>query len=296
MPARGARRTFLLLPANAPAKAQKAATLGADVVILDLEDGVPEAHKQAARDGLIEAISSIDFGPREVMVRINASTTAHWQADVAALRDLAIGGIFLPKVEAADEVVRFRRHLSGFARRHKAIEVIATVETARGLLEVERIAAAGGGLAGLFFGSGDYALSTGIEISRETLDYPRSRIAVAAAANGLQAIDVAYFKDVKDPSAAEADARDARAHGFSGKVVFHPNQIAAVNAVFTPSADEIERALRIVAAFEQSKGSGQGVFLLDGEFVAIDIVLMAQRTLARAAATGVLATENERGS
>jgi citrate lyase beta subunit len=281
------RRTFLLLPGHETRKAAKAATLPVDAVIFDIEDGVPQSYKQAARQEIARSVSEFEFGPREIMVRINAISTSDWREDVAAIAGLTLAGIYLPKVESAAEVATFWEHLAKAAPALTTCAVFVTIETALGLTRVEEIAAAPG-LAGLFFGSGDYSLSTGIEISPDTLLYPRSRIAVAAAAHGLLAVDVAYFRDVKDAVAAEEDARQARALGFAAKVVFHPNQVDVVNAVFTPNADEIAHARRILSAYEVSRESGQGVLLLDGDFVAIDIARMAERTLARAASTGAI--------
>lgn len=279
------RRTFLLMPGHEPRKVEKAATLPVDAIILDMEDGVPANHKQDAREAIAVTVRTTDFGRREVMVRINDIAGDVWKHDVAALAGLPLGGVFLPKVEGAEQVRTFLRYVAEEAPLLSDTAVFASIETASGLTRVEDIAATPG-LSGLFFGSGDFSLSTGIEISRETLAYPRARIAVAAAANDLQPVDVAYFRDVKDAAAAEQDARDARALGFTGKVVFHPNQIAPVNAVFSPTPAEIARAERIIAAYKASRDSGRGVFLLDGEFVAIDIARMAERTLTRAATVG----------
>lgn len=276
------RRTYMLMPGHEEKKARKASGLDVDVVLLDMEDGVPPAHKQAARDGIVVSLAGIDFGPREVMARINGVDTDLWQDDIAALAGTSVRGIFIPKVESAAQVAAVadaleRAGLSGIA-------VVATIETARGLIHVEEIAAAGGGLTGLFFGSGDYSLSTGIEISRETLLYPRSRIAVAAAANGLQPIDAAFFRNVKDGEAARRDAQDARVVGFTAKVAFHPNQLAPITEALMPSPEEVARARKILDAYRSSLGSERGVFLVDGEFVAVDIALMAERTLERAGA------------
>tara|TARA_R110002072_G_scaffold184884_3_gene341473 strand:- start:1245 stop:2129 length:885 start_codon:yes stop_codon:yes gene_type:complete len=276
-----ARRTFLLLPGHEPRKTAKAATLAIDAVIFDMEDGVPPTHKQAARDGIRAALAAVDYGPRERMVRINGIDTDLWREDLDALDCLPVDGLYIPKVEDRTQITELRRYLDGKDGPLARAALFATVETALGLTRVEDIAAAGG-MAGLFFGSGDYSLSTGIEISRESLLYPRSRIAVAAAANGLQAVDVAYFMDVKDGPLARQDGLDARALGFTGKVVFHPNQIDPVNAVFTPGPDEIAHAEKILVAFEAAQGSGRGVFMVDGDFVAVDIALMAEKVLRRA--------------
>lgn len=282
---KGARRTYMLMPGHERHKAVKAAGLATDAVLLDLEDAVPGAVKETARQTVAESCRSIDFGERELMVRVNGLDTEHFAKDVEALAGLPIDGIYVPKVESAEALEEAVRVLEEM---RSGLCIVATIETARGLTAVEDIAAVPG-IEGLFFGSGDFSLSTGIEISRESLLYPRARIAVAAAAYGLQPVDVAYFRDVKDADAAREDALAARELGFTGKVVFHPAQVDPVNAAFTPEAGEVARAERIIEAYHASAKEGRGVFLLDGEFVAIDIMLMAERTLARARAAGLRA-------
>lgn len=166
--------------------------------------------------------------------------------------------------------------------RSDKIDVVATIETPRGLLNALAIADAAERTSALFFGSGDYSAATGGAVTANALAFPRATIVAAAAAAGLQAIDAAYFIAVKDAEATAEDARLSRDLGFAGKVVFHPNQVAVCNDIFSPSADEIARARRIVAAHSEAAAAGQGVAFVDGEFLAIDIVLMAERVLRRA--------------
>src|SRR5690606_7437723 len=139
----------------------------------------------------------------------------------------------------------------------------------------------------LFFGSGDYTVATGSAVTERTLAVPRALVVAAAAARRIEAIDAAYFVSVKDVVATRDDARIARELGFSGKLVFHPSQIAVANAFFTPSTAEIERAHRIIAAYEAARARGQGTAYADGEFIAVDIALMAERVLARARQSGL---------
>lgn len=276
------RRTFMLMPGSDARKAAKAATLDVDAVVLDLEDSIPPASKTLARDTVRASLAGIDFGEREIMVRINGYDTPFWKQDIEALGECHVDGVFIPKVEHVDQLDEMIEVLRALPSSSRTAAVFATIETALGLIHVDTIAASNKGLAGLFFGSGDYSVSTGIEISPDSLLYPRSRIVVAATANGLQPVDAAYFRDVKDGAAAQQDARLARGLGFSAKVLFHPNQIDPVNAVFTPTRTEIDRARRIIDAYEVAAQAGTGTLLLDGEFIAVDIALMAQRTLRRA--------------
>jgi citrate lyase subunit beta/citryl-CoA lyase len=167
------------------------------------------------------------------------------------------------------------------------VEIIATIETPRGLFNALAIAEATQRTTALFFGSGDYTVATGSAVTERTLAVPRALIVAAAAARRIEAIDAAYFVSVKDVVATREDARIARELGFSGKLVFHPSQIAVANEIFTPSPAEIERAHRIIAAYEAARARGQGTVYADGEFIAVDIALMAERVLARARQSGV---------
>ena len=135
----------------------------------------------------------------------------------------------------------------------------------------------------LFFGSGDYTAATGARVTPTSLLHPRSVVVAAAAAAGLQAIDAAYFEDLRSESATREDAQRARELGFAGKVVFHPLQVPVVNTVFSPTTEELDRARLLVSAYEQALARGAGTALADGTFVAIDLVRPAQQLLARAA-------------
>jgi citrate lyase subunit beta/citryl-CoA lyase len=157
------------------------------------------------------------------------------------------------------------------------------LETPRGILQGLQVAEASARTTALFFGSGDYTAATGGALTATGLLYPRSVVAAAAGAVGAQAIDAAYFQDVRDGEATRADALAARELGFAGKVVFHPNQVAVANEVFTPTPAEIERAQRIVAGYRDALAQGHGTAAAGGVFVAIDLVAPAERLLRRAA-------------
>ena len=276
------RRSLLITPASQPQRLAKACGLPADGVVLDLEDGVGEAEKAAARRNLQEGLAALDFGWRERIVRVNAARSAHLAADLQCLDVTLIDAIFLPKAETVQDVRALADWLDdaeaqrGLARQ---IEIIATIETPRGLLSALAIAEASARTTALFFGSGDYTAATGAKVTERALAVPRALIVAAAACAGIEAIDAAYFTAVKDAEATRADAVVARELGFSGKLVFHPNQIAPVNDVFSPDAAEVARAERIVAAYAGAKAAGQGTAFVDGEFIALDIALMAERLL-----------------
>lgn len=290
MPAARIRRTMMITPGNRAERLAKAAALPVDAIVFDLEDGVAPPEKPAARANIAKAMPKLPFAGRERVVRINAVGTADYALDMDALPYAALDSVFVPKVETGDQLRTLARRLAAEETRigrDQPIGIIATIETPRGLLRALEIADAHPRTTALFFGSGDYSAETGSAVTERALAMPRAMIVAAAAAAKIQAIDAAYFTDVKDAAATRADAVIAKELGFVGKLLFHPNQIAVCNEVFTPSPAEIARAKRLVAAFSEARARGHGTAVIDGEFVAIDILLMAERTLATAAKAGI---------
>jgi citrate lyase beta subunit len=281
---------MLITPGDRPERLARSAALAADSVVFDLEDGVGPPQKPAARRHIAEALASLDFANRERVVRINAAETSEVQHDLEALPLDRLDAIFLPKAEGAADV----KKLSNWLDRHepssrmKPVEIIASIETPRGLLNALTIAETSPRTSALFFGSGDYSAATGSAVTERSLAVPRSLIVAAASAAGLQAIDAAYFAAVKDADATRTDALIARDLGFCGKLVFHPNQIAVCNTVFSPTEAEIARARAIVEGWDQAQRAGHGTVVINGEFIAVDIALMAQRTLALARKSGLI--------
>lgn len=284
------RRTMMLTPGHRRERLAKAVTLPVDAVIFDLEDGVPPPTKEEARRTVAAALAELDFGGRERLVRVNGVGTRELDADLAKLPIEHIDAIFVPKVESAQMVKEIDARLSALEARaglERRLELVLTLETPRGVLDALAIAEASTRTSALFFGSGDYSAQTGGRVTATALHMPRSMVVAAAGAVGCQAIDAAYFAAVKDPDATRADALAARELGFCGKVVFHPNQVAVVNEVFTPTAEEVARAEKIVSAYREALARGDGVTTVDGEFVAIDIALLMERVLKVAAHAGV---------
>jgi citrate lyase subunit beta/citryl-CoA lyase len=283
------RRSLLITPGDRAERIAKAVTLAADAIVLDLEDGVGPEQKPAARSNIRDALAGLDFGRRERIVRVNAMGTPEHQADLAALDIGRIDALFVPKVEDARALAALGRWLDAAERqagppRSRPVDIVATIETPRGLLRALDIAEASPRTTALFFGSGDYTAATGSEVTERSLAVPRALIVAAASAVGIEAIDAAWFVSVKDTAATRADALVARELGFAGKLLFHPDQIAVANEVFTPTDAEVQRARRLLAAWQQARAEGKGTAYVDGVFIAVDIALMAERVLARAAA------------
>lgn len=276
------RRTLLLTPGNRPERLRKAVGLPADCVVFDLEDGVPPAEKATAREAVAHALRTLDFGGRERGVRINAISTGEAERDLAALPLDLVDSLMIPKVERGDAVRGFEDVLAQAERRAgraEPVELVLTLETPRGILNALEIADSTPRASALFFGSGDYTAATGGAVTAAPLLYPRSVVVAAASAAGLQAIDAAFFAAVRDAQATRADAAAARELGFAGKVVFHPAQITVTNEVFAPTSEEVQRARQIVAAYHEGLGRGHGVSVVDGTFVAVDMLPPAERTL-----------------
>jgi citrate lyase subunit beta/citryl-CoA lyase len=243
----------------------RAATLPADEVIVDLEDGVAPPDKESARERLADARAR---GTRTI--RINGLSTPWWRDDLAAALAARPDAIVVPKVESAADVTVVAELLPA------GVGLEAQIETARALVEVERIAALGPPLEVLVFGPGDFGASLGVPvltIGAGSWDYALARISVAAHAFGLAPVDGPYA-DLADLDGLRTSARRALEHGFAGKWVVHPDQIEPVNDVFTPSPEEAERARRILAAEE-------GAVLVDGEMVDAASKRLAEAVLAR---------------
>jgi citrate lyase subunit beta / citryl-CoA lyase len=250
-----ARRTCLVVPGSNERMLAKARTLDADEVVVDLEDAVAVADKEAARALAVDALRAGGFAATTAL-RVNAPTTRWYEDDLRAAAEARPDVVVLPKVESAGQVAAAGELLP------EGVRLEAQIESARGLVEAERIAAAGHGLEALVLGPADLAASLGVpvlSIGAGTSDYALARVATAARAFGLQPIDGPHGL-LDDEPGLVASAERALAHGYDGKWVIHPSQIEPVNRVFTPSAEEIERAERILAA-------GHGADRFEGELV-----------------------------
>ena len=260
------RRSMLITPGHRRERLEKALTLAADMVVFDLEDGVPPQRKAEARASIAAVLRAGAFGRRERVVRLNPIVSDDYRLDLAALPWEHVDAVLVPKVESPDTVRTLERDLPA------GLALILTLETPRGVLRALPIADASPRCAALFFGPGDYTVQTGGAISTAGLAMPRAVIVAAAAAVGAAAIDGPYLADLTDPAGARADAAIARALGFAGKAVFHPAQIAPVNDVFTPDAAEVARAERFLAAYAVAAARGEAVAVVDGVFIAMDLV------------------------
>ena len=276
------RRSFIFTPGLRPEMYPKALATGADIVCVELEDGIAPRDKPAARANAMKLFESpqADDGVERV-VRINSLRESFGMADVQAVlaTDTPPPALMLPKVRTPDEVALLDDQLS---ERGHDTRLHVIIETNAGLEAAYDIAHSSPRIDALFFGGVDMAAELRCENAWEPLLYARSRVVHAAAGAGLDAIDVPWL-DLEDPEGMERAAVQARELGFSGKGAVHPRQIAALNAVFTPSAERIARARRIIAEFE---AADTGLVVIDGKLIEKPVLREMHRIVAIADRTG----------
>ncbi len=281
-------RSFLFAPGNHARRVEKALTLDADAVILDLEDAVATAEKTATRDLIVTALQRPRRG--QLYVRVNAVDTQFCYGDLVAVVRPGLDGVILPKVESAAGLATVDWLLAQLERDRDLpagdIDLIPIIETACGLDRVGAILAAGTRVRRVAFGAGDFTLDVNMIWSRaETeLAHARATIVTASRAAGIEAPLDTVWVDLPDGEGLEASARTALGMGFQGKMCIHPDQIPIVNRVFTPSDAEIAFAERVAAAFTKAEAEGSAAIQLDGKFIDYPIVYRAQRVLQRIAA------------
>ncbi|MEU6641437.1 CoA ester lyase [Saccharomonospora sp. NPDC046836] len=282
------RRSVLYLPGANERALEKAKTLPADALILDLEDAVAPDAKDAARDRVCAVAASRDYGTREVAIRVNGLDTEWHDADLRAAAQAGPAAVVIPKVNSARDVHNIERalELSG-APDHTAIW--AMVETPVAMLHAEEIAAASERLTVLVMGTNDLAKELHAEFvpGRAPLLGGLSLCLLAARATGKVILDGVY-NDVRDLEGFEVECLQGRRFGFDGKTLIHPSQIEPCNAVFAPSDEEIAHARRVIEAFDEARAAGKGVATVDGRMIENLHVDNAQRVLDLAAAVGKL--------
>ncbi len=269
------RRSQLYVPANNEKMVAKAATLDADSVVLDLEDSVPPDAKEQARATLRRLVAALDWGGRELCVRINPLSSLESYRDLLLVSGLdRVDAIVVPKAEVG----------VGQAYRATGKHLIPIIETARGLLKVGDIVAEEGVVA-VTWGAGDLAYSVGGSVDAYSSNiYVRTLVVACAVSAGITAIDKVYF-NVADTAGFIKDAEEAKRFGFTGKQVIHPSQIDPANKVFTPTKEEVDWANRVLAAYEDARRTGRGAVRVDDSLVDEVHVRMARSILQRLKAT-----------
>jgi citrate lyase subunit beta/citryl-CoA lyase len=267
--------------ANAKAL-EKAKTLPADVLLLDLEDSVAPDVKADARAALVAAVKAGGYGKREVIVRVNALASPWGRDDIAAICPSKPDGVLAPKVESAEQVEALDDALTEAGLSDEA-SLWVMIETPRAIFNLAEIAAAAKGtrLSAFVMGLNDLAKETGARPGKERAPfYAAMSLAVTAGRlEGLSVID-GVFNDIGDAIGFEAECRQGLDFGFDGKTLIHPSQVQICNEVYAPSADEIARARAVIEAFALPENAGKGVIKVDGKMTELLHLEQAKRTVA----------------
>ena len=292
------KRSWMFVPGHRQRMIDKALGLDTDVIMLDIEDGVPPAEKDQARMLIAEALQEErgENGP-ERYVRINSIGHPQMEADLGAVIRPGLDGLVLPKVESPQEVQHVERLLD--AEEPKLgldlgkLRLLVAIESPKGLLQAQAIASSSHRVVGLMFGAEDFgrelALPTLREREAQEFLYVRSALVVAAAAAHVQVVD-GVWTDLQDQEGLRGDAWQARRLGFTAKSLIHPSQIEPINTVFSPTPEEAEYSEKVVQAYEEALARGDGSISFGGQLIDLPIVERARSTLATAEALGVNAT------
>jgi len=282
-----ALRSFLFAPGNHARRVEKALTLSADAVILDLEDAVAISEKTATREFVVRAFG--EPRPGKLYVRVNAYSTEWCYADIVSIARPGLDGIILPKVESADQLRSTDWLLANLERERGlpigGIDLLPIIETALGMSNIGAIAGSGSRTKRLAFGAGDYTLDLGMMWSRDEVELlpARSAVVMASRAAGIEPPIDTVWADLRDAEGFAHSAEHAAALGFQGKMCIHPDQIAIANAAFSPSEQQLAWAKRVVAAFDEAERKGLASIQLDGQFIDYPIVQRARQVIARGA-------------
>jgi citrate lyase subunit beta/citryl-CoA lyase len=275
-------RSLLFAPGNHARRVEKALTLAADGVILDLEDAVAVSEKASTRPIIVDALSKPRTG--KLYVRGNAMTTPWCHGDIVAVVQAGLDGIILPKVEHAHQLQTTDWLLGNLERERglaEPVDLIPIIETALGISNLAAICRSGTRVKRLAFGAGDFTLDMGMLWSRseaELLPF-RSACVLESRAAGMEPPMDTVWADLRDTDGFIASARHAAALGFQGKMCIHPDQIAPTNAAFSPDEATVAQARRVVAAFEKAEADGLASIQLEGQFIDYPIVQRARRVL-----------------
>jgi malyl-CoA/(S)-citramalyl-CoA lyase len=296
-------RSYLAVPAHRSRLVQNAAASAADAVFMDLEDAVPPAEKAAALEAAAAALTAHDWGQKTVAVRLNAIDSPSIQNEIERLGGIKrLNAFIIPKAEAVADITKIGRWITDAAgTRDEPAEMELLIETARGLINVEALAACDPLVTALHLGVGDFAASIGARSAEigaspsgyrhvgsaadghpatplDLFAYPMMRLLVAARAFGLRAID-GPCGAFRDAIATASSAAKAAAMGYDGKQVIHPSQIDATRDAFVPSDEELAYARRVIAALEEAERNGQAAVTVDGKMVDYANIRMIRRLM-----------------
>lgn len=271
-------RSALFVPSSEQKRIDKATTIPADAIIFDLEDAVAPSEKSRARDLLVAALTSGAFANRQLIVRVNGLNSPWFEDDMIAIKKAGCCDVMLPKCESSADIQRVREVLTAPDTR-----IFALIETAMGVLSVKDIAAALNSSEALCFGHVDFAADMGLstaDASVGIIHHARCQVVLAAKANGLLAIDN-VCTDVKDETLIKEDTLTGKHLGYTGKLCVHPHQVAIINAVYTPSDEQVARANAMLSAWDEAQSRGLGAIQFENKMVDLPVIQAQQAILER---------------
>jgi citrate lyase subunit beta/citryl-CoA lyase len=291
------RRTMLFMPGNNPGMLQDAAILGADSIILDLEDAVSLTEKDSARILVRDAIKNIDYSGVEVVVRVNPMDTEFGATDVDVIARVKPDTLLVPKAD--EEQIIFVDNMLNKIEKEEGFEVgsikiIALIETAIGLETIYNVIKASGRIVGVLLGGEDLTSDLGIRRSKEgeEIFYARNKVATVCKALKVDSIDTP-FTDTNDYEGLAKDTAKAKSLGFTGKSSINPRQIDIIHSVYAPTTSEIKHAIRVLDAMEEAEKEGKGVFSLDGKMVDAPVISRATSVVELSKMLGLYYSEVE---
>jgi citrate lyase subunit beta/citryl-CoA lyase len=272
------RRSRIYLPGNRPRMIQKGPLLGADAVILDLEDSVSPEEKDAARILVARAIETLDFGESEVMVRINPIHTGGL-VDLPVILAAGPEAIVVPKCESRDDVLAVDIAINE-SNPGKPVAIIPMIESAKGILNAYEVASASARVDAVTFGGEDFTQDIGATRTKEGREifWGRSMLVIAAKAAGVQALDT-VFSDLNDEAGLRRDTREIKEMGFDGRAAVHPAQIEIIHEIFTPSEAELQYASNVLSCAEKARREGSGVAVFKGKMIDKPIIQRAEKMI-----------------
>ena len=286
------RRSMLFMPGNNPGMLQNAGILGADSIILDLEDAVSLTEKDSARILTREAIKNIDYVNVEVVVRVNPFDTEFAKEDIDVIARVKPDALMIPKATeeelvAIDKILTTIEAEEGFEK--GSIKLLPIIETAYGVENVYNIIKSSDRIVGVLLGGEDLTSDLGIKRTKEgeEIFYARNRVAIACKAMKVDSIDTP-FTDTNDFEGLEKDTKKAKSLGLTGKAAINPRQIDTIHDVYAPSVEEIKYAKRVLEAMEEAESEGKGVFSLDGKMIDAPVINRAKNTVELAMLLGLI--------
>lgn len=286
------RRTMLFIPGNNPGMLQTAALMGADTIILDLEDAVAVTEKDSARILVREALKAMDFSKIDVYIRINPIDTVFGERDLKEIVKYKPNGILVPKsneeaIKITEEIITDLEAIEGIEKR--SIKLMALIESAYGVENTYSIVKTSSRIEGVLLGGEDLTVDMGVKRTKEGEEilYARAKVATACKAAKVMAIDTP-FTDTNDFEGLIKDSQKGKVLGMSGKAAINPRQVRIIHKVYSPTEEEINHALRVIEALEDAERKGTGVFSLDGKMVDAPIINRARNVIKAARQLGKL--------